>query len=340
MAKRRIAKRWILLTALAVVAAAAGIWLVDGTQPVDTKDQGHKVTLRFETSTRLPAVLTQLQKRGVVRDALATRILSLIERRPSIVHSGSYAFNTSMSAEQVLRSLRNPVTLLIRLPETNWANRTAHLLQNYEVVDAGDYMDLVHNPQTFANDVSFPLPKDSLEGYLYPKRYSLPPLYGARRVILQQLKEFEKNVWNTDDRPKDLTRTLTIASLVQLEAGTDHDRPMIAGVIENRIKKKMYLQIDSTILYGIQKWRRLYFKDYHAIKSPYNTYINKGLPPGPICSPDAKDIQAAMHPAKHNYVYYVALPNGRTIYAATYKEHLKNIAIRKAAIKALKGVKS
>ena len=127
-----------------------------------------------------------------------------------------------------------------------------------------------------------------------------------------------------------------MASLVQLEAGTDSDRPMIAGVIENRIQKKMPLQIDATILYALQKWQRLTFKDYHSVKSPYNTYLVKGLPPGPICSPDEIDIEAAMHPAKHNFLFYVALPDGSSIYAATYKEHLKNIRIRKAALKALK----
>jgi len=197
-------------------------------------------------------------------------------------------------------------------------------------------MALVRDPSQFAHDVSFPLPKDSLEGYLYPKKYDLPPLYGARRVILKQLKEFERNVWDARERPKNLTRTLIVASLVQLEAGRDDDRPMIAGVIENRLKKKMPLQIDATILYALQKWRRLSFKDYHGVKSPYNTYTTKGLPPGPICSPDAKDIQAAMHPAKHDYLYYVALPDGRSIYAATYHDHLKNIEIRKAALKAVK----
>jgi UPF0755 protein len=253
-----------------------------------------------------------------------------------MVQAGSYSFGSAMNSEEILRQLRKPIFLLLRLPETNWAKRTAHLLQNYEIVDADEYMDLVKNPKEFAADVSFPLPKDSLEGYLYPKRYQLPPLYGAKRVIEEQLKEFERTVWNGPDRPKDMKRVLTLASLVQLEAGRDEDRAMIAGVIENRLKKKMPLQIDSTILYALQKWRRLTFKDYHSVISPYNTYTNRGLPPGPICSPDEKDIEAAMHPAKHKYLYYVALPTGKSIFAETYKAHLKNIAIRKAAIKAVK----
>jgi len=336
MAKKRRSRNWFVLLVVVGAALVGCLWMVNGIMSVKPKGEGHKLTIRYENAIRLPSVLNDLQKKGVLRSALAARLLATLERRPSMVLAGSYSVNSSMNAEEILRQLRNPVTLLLRLPETNWANRTAHLLANYEIVDADDYMDLVKDPKQFSDDVSFPLPKDSLEGYLYPKRYSLAPLIGAKQVIQQQLKEFEKNVWDAPERPKDLKRTLTLASLVQLEAGTDDDRPMIAGVIENRLKKKMPLQIDSTILYALQKWRRLTFKDYHSVDSPYNTYKNKGLPPGPICSPDEKDIEAAMHPAKHNFLYYVALPNGRSLFAATYKDHLKNIAQRKAAIKELK----
>jgi len=336
MAKRRKAKKWIIAWVLLGVLAIVLICFLNGLRPVSSNSKSRKTYIRYEKSLRLSTALIEFEKQGYVRSSLAARILALIERRPTVVPAGSYAVSPGMDAEQILRQLRNPVTLLLRLPETNWANRTAHLLANYDVVSADEYMKLVHDPSAFSKDVSFPLPKDSLEGYLYPKKYDLPPLYGARRVILEQLKEFEKSVWNGPDRPKDLKRTLIVASLVQLESGKDYDRPMIAGVIENRLKQKMPLQIDATILYALQKWRRLNFKDYHGVQSPYNTYTVKGLPPGPICSPDAKDIEAALHPAKHKYLYYVALPDGRSIYAATYKEHLKNIAIRKAAIKGLK----
>ena len=336
MPKRRRSKGWFAPLLVLGLAAGFMFWLYSGTRPVANKGAGQKLTIRYETARKLPAVLNDLEKRGLIRNSQAARILALLERRPTTVPAGSYVVGSAMSAEEILRQLRKPVFLLLRLPETNWANRTAHLLANYQIADADEYMDLVRDPKGFADDVSFPLPADSLEGYLYPKRYELPPLIGARRVILQQLKEFERNVWNGTERPKDLKRTLILASLVQLEAGRDDDRAMIAGVIENRIKKKMPLQIDSTILYALQKWRRLSFKDYHGVVSPYNTYTHKGLPPGPICSPDEKDILAAMHPAKHNYLYYVALPNGQSIYAATYKEHLKNIALRKAALRVIR----
>ena len=82
-------------------------------------------------------------------------------------------------------------------------------------------------------------------------------------------------------------------------------------------------------LYGIQKWRRLTFADYRKIDSPYNTYTHTGLPPGPICSPTIASIEAALHPAHHDYLYYVALPDGETLFSKDYKEHLKKIKERK-----------
>jgi len=339
MAKKRRGKKLIPVLVLFALACAFAFWFVGQLRPVSSAKGQKKQYVRYEDARRLSVVLKDLEEKGILKSAFATRILAVVQSRPNIVAAGTYQVSPSMSASQILRELKTPFNLIIRFPETNWANRTAHLLQNYSIVDADEYMRLVHHPQEFAGTVAFPLPTDSLEGYLYPKRYEVTPLMGAKAVIQQQLKEFESVVWNGPERPKDLKRTLTLASLVQLEAGADRDRPMIAAVIENRIKKNMPLQIDASLLYGIQKWRRLTFKDYKEIQSPYNTYKFKGLPPSPICSPDEKDIQAAMHPAQNNNLYYVAMPDGTSIYAETYPEHLKNIAKRKAAIAKLKGSK-
>ncbi len=339
MAKKKRGKKLIPTLVLLALACVCALWFRGQLQPVSSAKGIKKQYIRYEDPKRLSVVLKDLEQKGILRSSFATRILAIIQSRPNLVAAGTYQISPGMSASQILRELKTPYKLIFRFPETNWANRTAHLLQNNSIVDADEYMRLVRHPEEFKDTVSFTLPKDSLEGYLYPKRYEVTPLMGAKAVIEQQLKEFQRTVWNGPERPKDLQRTLTLASLVQLEAGADRDRPMIAAVIENRIKKNMPLQIDACLLYGIQKWRRLTFKDYREIDSPYNTYKFKGLPPGPICSPDEKDIEAAMHPASNNNLYYVALPNGTTIYAETYPEHLKNIVKRKAAIAKLKATK-
>ena len=221
----------------------------------------------------------------------------------------------------------------MRLPATNWAKRDANLLQRHEVCTADEYMAEVTHPQDHRTD--FPLPAGTLEGYLYPDTYDLPPLLGAKAVVGRQLQAFRDKVWEPLGHPANLARILTVASLVQLEAGRDDERPVIAGVIENRLARGMRLQIDASILYGLGKWRRLTFRDYKEVDSPYNLYRHSGLPPTPICSPSVASIRAAIDPAHHNYLYYVALPDGHSLFAATYEEHKKNIARRKAAMVAL-----
>jgi UPF0755 protein len=327
MAKKRFKR--ILAGALVVALIAGLVWVGQGTAPTP---KGPDFYIRYDHAVGLPLVLRDLKRRGVVQDPTAYRIYGFLVRASTQIGTGTYQMHPGMSADEVFAELRKPMRQLVRIPETNWALRTANLLDTkYNVCAAREYMALVNNPNQFQGEVSFPLPPKSLEGYLYPDTYDLPPLIGARAVVLRQLHAFDDKVWKPM-HPANLDRTLTLASMVELESGYDGDRPMIAGVIENRLTKKMRLQIDAALLYGIQKWRRLTFADYKNLKTPYNTYLYAGLPPGPICSPSVKSIEAAMHPTKHPYVYYVALPNGRSLFSATYEEHKRNIAKRKKAL--------
>jgi UPF0755 protein len=331
---RKRAGRWILLGFVLGGAIGGTFWLKQGISPTP---KGAPFFVRYEHPTTLPRVLYEMKRRGVVRDPLAMRAYAFITRTPTQIRSGTYRVHSGMSAKELFDEFRKPMSQMVRIPETNWAQRTANLLETkYQVCPAADYMALVRNPNEFAQEVSFPLPKDSLEGYLYPDTYDLPPLLGARAVILRQLKAFQRKVWEPLKHPKNLHRILTVASMVQLEAGRDDERAAIAGVIENRLDKGMRLQIDATILYGIQKWKRLTYADYRNLDTPYNTYTNDGLPPGPICSPTIKSIEAAMNPDKEGgNVFYVAMPNARSVFAPTYSEHLKNVKKRRAALKEL-----
>jgi UPF0755 protein len=330
--------RKILLPVIFLVGSlAVGIyWISDNVKPVSP---GPSRYIRWERSNRLDTILTDLQRRGIIRNAFAAKVFAWVNRTPGIVGSGTYELAPGMQIEAILAELRKPIRQMVRIPETNWARRNANLLEGKAVLRADEYLDLVKKPELFKDTVSFPLPADSLEGYLYPDTYDFPPLLGARQVITRQLKAFESKVWLKLNKPTDLHETLIKASLVQLEAGRDDERPVIAGVIENRLKKNMRLQIDASLLYGIQKWRRLTFADYREIPGPYNLYRVNGLPPGPICSPSIKSIEAAIHPAQHEHLYYVALPTGNSLFAPTYEGHLQNIKKRRKAVKALEDSK-
>jgi UPF0755 protein len=289
---------------------------------------------------RLPAqpldqALKTLEKEGILRNASITFLQAQILRRSRPIAEGTYEVKPGMTANEVIDALRSPMRQMVRLPETNWARRTANLLEKAEVCTAAEYLELVRQPKRFKETVSFPVPEDTLEGYLYPDTYDLPPLLGAEGVILRQLRNFERRVWRDLDQPRNLDDVITKASLVEMEVARDEERPIVAGVIENRLRKGMRLQIDASINYGIQKWRPLLRSEYKSIDSPYNLYRVNGLPPTPICSPTVESIRAVLNPARHPYLYYVAMPSGESRFAADIKGHNQNFAARKAALRAL-----
>ena len=123
---------------------------------------------------------------------------------------------------------------------------------------------------------------------------------------------------------------------IEAEVAQDRERPVVAGLIENRTRIGMLLQIDATVLYALQEWKELGPGVVKTVESPYNTYIHAGLPPGPIGSPGFKSIEAALKPKANPYLYYVALPDRTHMFSADYAGHLANIRKRKAALKAVK----
>jgi UPF0755 protein len=319
-------------------AVLGGAWFVqsvrNGIAPMPASDTPKYV--RFDRSIPMTDALADLQTKGIVRDAHAMHYYALYRRERNNVPEGTYSLHPGMTADEIFGALKKAIRQMVRVPEENWSNRTARLLEKKEVLKAADYEALVKTPQEFKNDVDFPLPPNTLEGYLWPDTYDFPPEVGARTVISRQLKAFEKKVWIPLGKPANLDRTLIIASMIELEVARDEERPIVAGIIENRLKKKMPLQLDATILFAQDNWHEPNLKDIRKTDSPFNTYKHKGLPPTPVCSPGLKSIEAAMHPSKNDYLYYVALPGGKSLFAKTMKEHEANIGIRKAELALIK----
>jgi UPF0755 protein len=329
--KKRLSIGCLVFLLIIAIAAFLGYRWFKGELAPMPKGKSFYVRWRFKQS--FEKALADLEKHGVVRNAQALGWYASWKHESITVPIGTYQFHPGMGADQVIKALHSAIEQMVRIPETNFSYRTANLLQRKGVLDATEYKAMIKDPTQFKADVSYPLPATSLEGYLYPDTYDLPPLMGAHDTIDRQLQAFgEKIAPLLMKKSKNWNKTLTIASMVELEAAKDKDRPLIAGVIVNRIKLKMPLQIDATVLYALQQWRRLTFADYRNTISPYNTYLNPGLPPGPICSPSLKSVLAAMSPAHHEYLYYVAMPTGYHMFAKTYPEHLANIAKRRAAM--------
>jgi UPF0755 protein len=289
--------------------------------------------VRFESDVRRAEALSRLEREGFIQDAGALETLARWWREDPTVKTGTYTFRPGMTASEVLASLRRPVRQMVRIPEGWWIARTAELLERKNVATAEEYIRLANDPSAFRHVVDFPLLNTTLEGYLYPDTYDLPPLIGARAVIERQLRNFQEKVVKRAPPGADLRRALKIASMVELEAALDAERPKIAGVIENRLRRGMPLDIDATVLYALQEWKVLGPGVVRTVESPYNTYLNRGLPPGPIGSPSWRSIAAALEPDEHEYLFFVAMPDRSHLFSKSYDVHRANIRKRLRALR-------
>jgi UPF0755 protein len=206
-------------------------------------------------------------------------------------------------------------------------------------MDAGQFQKFVTDPSVIGGlTADFPLPTGStssssstpsshvsLEGYLFPDTYDFLPHSSPTQIVNEMLLNFSKRFYRPyqheiDSAPGGLASLVTKASLIEREARKEEDRPRISGVLNNRLKKGMKLQIDASVLYLREHKTRIMDADLKR-DSPYNTYLHMGLPPGPIANPGISSLLAALHPENNDFLYYVARPTGFHIFTGTFAEH-------------------
>ena len=181
------------------------------------------------------------------------------------------------------------------------------------------------------------IPNRTLEGYLFPDTYAFPIGTTARQAVREMVYSFErrwKPAWDSAASAMRINRNdlVTMASIVEKEARVPEERPVIAAVYYNRLRRGMLLQADPTVQYALgHHVGRVLYKDL-AIKSPYNTYVNKGLPPGPIASPGVPSLVAAANPANVQYLYFVATPDGHHEFRMTLEQHTNAVRQVRAAM--------
>ncbi|MEP0765910.1 MAG: endolytic transglycosylase MltG [Fimbriimonadia bacterium] len=325
-----------LVLALVVVGpiALAGAWFAWALSPVG--GTGH-TAFPVRDGDGWSAAIERLAERKLIRSVVAARIYlaaSGTGRRP--LHPGQYDLAPSLSTPALLRSLAERNTLLIRITIPEGRNQAwiAKELEDKGICSEAEFAAVCAEPEKVSSTAHFLRNVKTLEGYLFPDTYYFRPKTRPEDVAMVLLATFSRKI-NEADIPADfdLHRLVTIASMVEMEAKRDDERALIAGVIEGRLKKGMPLQIDATVLYGIGEWKsRVTYRDLEH-PSPYNTYRNKGLPPGPICNPGLASLKAAAKPAKTEYLYYVAKPDGSHLFARTFAEHVANrrkIAVERA----------
>jgi UPF0755 protein len=282
------------------------------------------------------AVTDSLAAHGVITNRLWFKLMARLRGVERSVHAGVYEFPAGTSPWSALSMLAHGKKAALRftVPEGLTIQETAELAAERLGIAPDSFLAAARDSK--AAKAILGLPVTSFEGFLRPETYILPADVNATelvRLLAEGSKADWRPEWNArlDSLKMDRVALVTLASIVEGEARADAERETIAGVYRNRLRIGMGLQADPTVQYAIslktgKRKSRLFEKDYQ-IKSPYNTYRIRGLPPGPVNSPGRRSIEAALHPADIKYLYFVAGPDGRHIFSRTYGEHLR--AVRK-----------
>jgi UPF0755 protein len=307
--------------------------LVAATLACSAEGTGESVRITVPAGATFRQVTDTLVAHDLVGSRFWFTLLARIRRTDRSAKAGIYDLPHGASAWDLLTAIEKGRVAMVRFtaPEGLTLEDLADLAQERLGIPPDSVIKAAKD-RARVNQLAVDAP--SLEGYLLPETYSLPIPVTGSALVQAMVEEFQRR-WNPAwDRRLDslkLTRTqiLALASIVEGEARHDDERATIAAVYSNRLRLGMALQADPTVQYAIQlatgeRKKRLYFKDYE-FPSPYNTYLNPGLPPGPVNSPGIKSIEAALYPADVPWLYFVAGPDGHHIFSRTLVEHNRAI---------------
>lgn len=324
---RTTRKALLAAPVLGVVAAAAGwLWIQRSLAPVDA-DRGQARLLSFEVEPgdSLRRVADALEAKGLIRNAKVTRWFAKAENLSSQLKVGEYELSAAQSTQEILEILAagRVRTHTVVIPEGQRASQIADRLAAAGLADRAAFLEVVFDPET---PIRLGVEGPSLEGYLFPDTYRFARGLAPERVAEAMVKEFLRVYRDlgpaTGERALSMREFVTLASIVEKETGAANERPLIAAVFLNRLKRGMRLETDPTVIYGIEDFdgnlRRVHLQDD---SNPYNTYRIRGLPPGPIASPGQDALQAVREPADTPFLYFVSRNDGTHFFSTTYAEH-------------------
>jgi UPF0755 protein len=327
-------RRWALLLLVAAgLAVAADLFLPAGPFP----PRERRVVL-VQKGQSLRQIGEELQRVGLLRGTLGFQVLARVMHVDRSIKAGQYAFPLGITVPGLLRAFARGMggLDLVTIPEGLTVREVSALLARHLGIAPAPFDSLARDRDLLD---SLGVTAPSLEGYLAPDTYELlpgtPPEVALRTMAARQLALLRDASAGLDSLPLGLSlhEVLTLASIVESEAQADVERPRIARVYLNRLERHMLLQADPTVAYalGMNPRSRLYLSQLRVV-SPFNTYRNPGLPPGPICNPGRASIAAALHPSGDTgELYFVARGDGRHLFAATFAQHLANIGTARAA---------
>jgi len=318
--KKHLRKILVLLTA-ALLIAATHIYITLYAPPSDVPEV--RIVL-VERGSSFSMVAEKLEKAGVIRSAdsfsFAARLLGAYRK----VKAGEYEFTTGMAPLEVIDYLvkGRVKKYMVTVPEGFGIKEIAASLEAAGLVQKDIFTARALDP-ALARALGVEGP--TLEGYLFPDTYAFNKGMSADELIARMAERFRKVFaefeFDAQSSGMSMRKIITLASIIEKETGAPAERPLISAVFHNRLKKGIKLQSDPTVIYGIPAFDGNIKRKHLAMKSPYNTYVIPGLPPGPIASPGKEAIAAALRPAKADYLYFVSRNDGTHQFSKSLREH-------------------
>jgi UPF0755 protein len=321
---------------LFVIAAIVGATLLAYAVYLPTGPNEQKfVQLRPGSSAR--KIASDLKKAGMIRSQYAFMLWHYLHGHKAL-KAGEYTFDHPARLHEVYdRVARGDIYVhLLVVPEGFNVYDIAHAIEDAGLGRRDDFLKLARTDVSLIRDLDPQAP--TLEGYLFPDTYRVTRTQSLHDIAAMMVHRFRQAAREVGLN-QDYHTLVTMASIVEKETAVDAERPEVASVFYNRLKRHMTLSTDPTVIYAAllnDRYRGTIYRSDLQYDSPYNTYRNTGLPPGPISNPGKASLQAAMHPASTDYLYFVSDNQGHHRFSSTPEEHARNVAAyRRAAAQAV-----
>lgn len=304
-----IGSNLLRLTAIFIAAFALGLtfaFVVSINRPAST--EAADISFEVSEGEGPRSIANRLQKEGLLSAERPFLVYVLLTGKRNKFYVGNYTLRQNMTIREVVRTLSDPTRQEIVIT----------VLEGWRISDIASELaaktDITQSAFLALADPAI------YEGYLFPDTYHFEKTVTAERILSKMRANFDRRTAGLNLTNEDVI----LASIVEREAKLDVDRPKVAGVYLNRLKIDMALQADPTVQYAKGSWAPITVADYQNVISPYNTYLNKGLPPTPISNPGLAALKAVKEPAVHDFYYFIHVSDGTTYYARNGEEHNAN----------------
>ncbi len=320
---------WICF-ALILAILSAGVLVLGLSRHLEQPRNFEQTEITISPGQSFSSVLTGLHRQGLISSVWKLKLYARFKGCDKKLRAGEYLIPAGASPEKVLNILVQGKVVLHRItvPEGYSLRQIAETVDRAGLVPEAEFLAAADDPQLINE---FKISGSSFEGYLFPDTYLFSRQTSAREIIevmVHRFNEVFSNDWKERAARLGLSihEVVVLASIVEKETGVDAERPVIASVFRNRLNLGMRLESDPTVIYGIENFDGNLTRTHLRTPTPYNTYTQQGLPPGPIASPGRKSLEAVLYPADTPYLFFVARKDRTHQFSATLTEHRKAVS--------------